>query len=127
MARCELKPFQTAFNWSVPVRSLLAKFQHEGFTITAVNDGEETIKIDQEQSNTKIRRSATDIVVSVDAATVYINKDGMRARLWIVLGNEPEEIVCDYTYHPKLETLIVEVIDNYSMAWEGVKCPMITD
>jgi hypothetical protein len=115
------------YDWSVPVKSLLAKFQMAGFAITAVNDGEETIKIDQEQSNTKIRYSATDIVVSVDAATVYINKDGMRARLWIVLGNEPEEIVCNYTYHPKLESLIDEVIDKYSTQWEGVKCPMIDD
>jgi hypothetical protein len=116
-----------SYDWSVPVKSLLAKFQMAGFNITAVNDGEETIKIDQEQSNTKIRYSATDIVVSVDEATVYINKDGMLAILWIFLDNEPEEIVYNYTYRPKLESLIDEVINKYSTQWEGIKCPMIYD
>ena len=114
-------------DWSVPVKSLLAKFQAAGFNISAVHDGEKMIKIDQGLSTTAIRHSAADSVVSVDESFVYINKDGMNARLFIVLGNEPDEIVCDYTYPPKLEELIDEVIDKYSTQWEGIKCPMIAD
>jgi len=114
-------------DWSVPIKSLLAKFQEAGFNITAVNDGEETIKIDQTLSITKIRHAAADVVNSVDAATVYINKDGMKARLWIVLGNEPDEILADYTYHPNLEKLLDGVSERYSTQWSGVKCPRIED
>jgi hypothetical protein len=118
MARCD---------WSVPVKSLLAKFQEAGFNISNVYDGEDMIPIDQTLSKTKIRHSAADIVVSVDESFVYINKDGMRARLFIVLGNDPEELVADYNYNPQLEELLEETIDKYTLQWEGVKCPMIAD
>jgi hypothetical protein len=115
MARCD---------WSVPVKSLLAEFQAAGFNVSAVYDGEDMIRIDQNLSQTK---TATDIVVSVDESFIYINKDGMRARLFIVLGNEPEEIVADYNYNPQLEELLEETIDKYTLQWEGKKCPMIAD
>lgn len=114
-------------DWSVPVRSLLHKFQMAGFNISNVHDGEEMIQIDQSLSQTKIKHAATDVVVSVDDSFVYINKDGLCARLWIVLGNEPEEIVADYNYNPQLEELLEETIDKYTLQWEGKKCPMIED
>ena len=116
-----------AYDWSVPVKSLLGRFQEAGFILSAVHDGEEMIKIDQNLSKTKVRHSATETIVSVDESFVYINKDGMRARLFIVLGNEPEELVADYNYNPKLEELLEETIDKFSTQWEGVKCPMIAD
>ena len=116
-----------SYDWSVPVKSLLGSFQEAGFIISAVHDGEEMIKIDQNLSKTKVRHSAADTVVSVDESFVYINKDGMRARLFIVLGNEPEELVADYNYNPQLEELLEETIDKYVEKWEGKKCPMIAD
>jgi hypothetical protein len=116
-----------SYDWSVPVKSLLGRFQEAGFNISAVHDGEKMIRIDQGLSTTAIRHSAADTVVSVDKSFVYINKDGMRARLFIVLGNEPEELVADYNYNPQLEELLEETIDKYSTQWEGVKCPMIAD
>jgi hypothetical protein len=116
-----------SYDWSVPVKSLLAKFQEAGFNVSAVHDGEGMIRIDQNLSKTKVRHSAADTVVSVDESFVYVNKDGMRARLFIVLGNEPEEIVADYNYNPQLEELLEETIDKYTLQWEGKKCPMIAD
>lgn len=117
-----------SYDWSAPVKSLLARFQvAEGFNITAVHDGEEMIQIDQKLSKSAIRQTAADIIVSVDESFVYINKDGMRARLFIVLGNEPEEIVADYNYIPQLEEVLDETIDKYVTQWAGKKCPMIDD
>lgn len=110
-------------NWSVPVNSLLRRIQAVGFTLTAVNNGEETIKINQQQSNLAIRKAAVEEVVSVDVATVYINKDNKSARLYLVLGNEPEELLCDYTVHPLIEA----ANDDYILQWEGKKCPTIED
>jgi hypothetical protein len=116
-----------AYDWSVPVKSLLHKFQMAGFNISAVHDGQEMIRIDQKLSQTKIKHSATDIIVSVDESVVHIHKDGMNARLFIVLGNEPEELVADYNYNLQLEELLEETIDKYVEKWEGKKCPMIAD
>lgn len=109
------------YDWRSPVNSLLLKIQEAGFAIVAVNDGGETFKIDQKLSNLAIRKVATDAVVSVDEATVFINKDGKSSTLFIVLGNDPEEILNDYTEHP----LIEEANNQYISQWEGKKCPMI--
>jgi hypothetical protein len=116
-----------SYDWSVPVKSLLTRFQVEGFNITDVHDGEEMIQIDQKLCKSAIRRAAADIIVSVDESYVLIEKHGMKATLFIVLGNEPEEIVSDYTYTPQLEELLEETIDKYVTQWEGKKCPMIAD
>ena len=116
-----------AYNWSVPVKSLLTMFQVEGFNITDVHDGEEMIQIDQKLSKSAIRQTAADIIVSVEESYVLIEKQGMKTILFIVLGNEPDEIVSDYTYTPQLEELLEETIDKYVTQWEGKKCPMIAD
>ena len=116
-----------SYDWSVPVKSLLTIFQVEGFNITAVHDGEEMIQIDQKLCKSAILWSAADIIVSVDVSYVLVEKHGMKATLFIVLGNEPEEIVSDYTYTPQLEELLEETIDKYVTQWEGKKCPMIAD
>ena len=116
-----------SYDWWVPVKSLLTMFQVEGFNITAVHDGEEMIQIDQKLSNHAIRGTAADIIVSVEESYVLIEKQGMKATLFIVLGNEPDEIVSDYTYTPQLEELLEETIDKYVTQWEGKKCPMIAD
>jgi hypothetical protein len=116
-----------SYDWPVPVKSLLARFQVEGFNITDVHDGEEMIQIDQKLSKSAIRQTAADIIVSVDESYVLVEKHGMRATLFIVLDNEPEEIISDYTYTPQLEELLEDTIDKYVTQWEGKKCPMIAD
>jgi len=126
-----------SYDWSVPVRSLLAKFQEAGFNIThVVHEGKMArVPIDQTLSKTKIRHLAADLVVSTKKSSVFIDKDEMRAGLVIVLDNEPKKIVaeylqwcnCTFTTDPQLEKLLKETIDNYSRAWEGIKCPMIAD
>lgn len=40
---------------------------------------------------------AVDLVMEVDEATVYVDRpDGGGSFIYFVLGNEPEEVACDY-------------------------------
>jgi hypothetical protein len=111
------------YDWSKPVSSLLNKLQQNGFIIAAVNDGEETFKMDLKKSNLANRKEATDVITSVDESWVQVKKGDAKGRMFIVLGNEPEELVCDYTDWNDLEMVITE----HSIQWEGKKCPMIAD
>ena len=114
------------YDWSVPVSSLLNQMQRYGFAITSVHNGEQTIKLDQNQSAMAIRRAATSEVVSVDIATVNMELDGKPASLEIVLGNDPDELLSDfYTPFPSLEDLIDMANDQFMIHWEGKKCPTI--
>jgi|694.fasta_scaffold111777_6 hypothetical protein len=107
-----------SYDWSGPVNSLLNTLQKAGYTIVAVFDGEEWTKFNQ-TTNLAVRKEATDIITSVDECHLRIKKGDMKLRLFIVLGNEPEEIVVAYTPNDELEVSL----DKYITIWEGKKCP----
>ena len=116
------------YNWTPVVMSLLSHLQKAGVTITAVDNGEELIEIDNSVSKLKQRKAACEEIVSVDESQVLLSYgNGKMAELCVVLGNGPEEIVADY-YTAKADTETVDnVIDNFIAAWEGKKCPMVDD
>jgi alpha-glucosidase (family GH31 glycosyl hydrolase) len=110
-------------NWTVPVSSLLSRLQDNGYKIFSVNDGAEMQIIDQNLSNRTSRKEATDHICSVDESAVALCKDGKTFAVYIVLGNDPDEIVADYTDNEDLE----RVIDEFSDNWCDKKCPVILE
>jgi hypothetical protein len=107
-----------SYNWAIPVNSLLNTLQKDGYTIVAASDGEEWTKFTQ---NTKlsVRRAAVDILTCSDIGYVNVEKGGKNFSMFIVLGNEPEELVANYTSNEELEI----TLDKYIAMWEGKKCP----
>ena len=117
-----------SYNWTPVVMSLLSHLQKAGVTITAVDNGEELIKIDNSASNLKQRKAASEGIVSVDESYVRLRygPEQKRAHLFVVLGNDPEETVCDY-WTADDSGIVDNAIDNFIAAWEGKKCPIIDD
>jgi ribosome-associated translation inhibitor RaiA len=80
------------------VSSLLYKFQMKGIKLISVYDGEEAINVSQVH-NLFARKEAVDVITSVDESWVKIEdavtKD--KAQLYIALGNDNSEILCDYS------------------------------
>ena len=107
-----------SYDWSGPVNSLLNTLQKDGYTIVEVFDGGEWTKFNQ-TTYLAVRKEATDIITSVDECHLRIKKGDEKLRLFIVLGNEPEEIVADYISNDELEV----TLDKYIAMWEGKKCP----
>jgi hypothetical protein len=107
-----------SYNWAIPVNSLLNTLQKDGYTIVAASDGVEWTKFVQ-TTKLSVRRAATDILTSGDIGYVNVEKDGKNFSMFIVLGNEPEELVADYTSNDELEA----TLDKYIAMWEGKKCP----
>jgi hypothetical protein len=68
----------------------------------------------------------SDVVSSVDDAIVYVQRDNLRAALYLVLGNDPEEIATDYAAPSQLHKAIDLAIDAFSQRWDGKKCPTKT-
>lgn len=106
-------------DWSAPVASLLYRLQLNGYKIFSV-DG---VIIDQNLSDTTARKKAVKEIVSVDDSAVALIKDKKTFAVYIVLGNEPNEIAADYTDNEDLERVIDEYIDQ----WEDKKCPTIKE
>lgn len=110
-------------NYEKAVSSLLHKFQKGGFSIISVMDGMDSFRIDDNLSNLDARKVAVDIVCSVDESSVRIKDTESEkfASLFIVLGNEQSEILCDYfaplSLFPRLDAIAEEFQDQ----WEGKK------
>lgn len=114
-------------DWRPVVRSFLFTFQKAGFKITGAYDGEESVNIDGTLSDQAARNEATDIVTSVDDSHVvmHYNRGGesRTVEFYIVLGNEPEELVADYWVREDDMDYIKEVMDRFTKRWEYRPCP----
>jgi hypothetical protein len=107
------------------VSSLLFKFQKHGFKICGVNDGEESFSFADVDNRLYVRKKVTDIICSVDESWVRVFNDlGEPATLFIVLGNDDSEILCDYSCSifssEELTQSIELVAEEFYQQWEKV-------
>jgi hypothetical protein len=96
------------------VRSLIKSLRQAGFTPISVNNGEETIRY-SDVSKTEFLEE----VVATDEATLRLLHNNKKVGIYLVLGNEPGTIACDYTDYEPLE----QVIDSHYDRWENRKQP----
>jgi hypothetical protein len=100
------------------VRSLLKELKLSGFKTVSANNGggdDETIKADDVTTNEFIQQ-----IVATDSASLTVEYEQKFYTIFIVLGNEPGEIVCDHTEFP----LLSEVVDRHYDKWESKKQPV---
>jgi Icc-related predicted phosphoesterase len=103
------------------VLSLLYKFQQHGFVLRSVYDGEETYFLGDVESKLRARKDAADVICSVDESWVRMqNLSGDRATLFIVLGNDDSEILCDYSSRKELLQEIEVIAEEFYQQWEKV-------
>lgn len=88
-------------DYSKAVNSLLLKLQKANVAITHVHDGEQWERV-AVGSNLKVRKSAVEIITSVDESMVHVKHDGVVGKLYLILGNEPNEILADYSAPAKV-------------------------
>lgn len=109
-------------DWTPVVRSLLARFANAGYTIHSVDDGGDRHRFEAGSISQKIR-AAADCVCGVDEAHVYLRKGDAKVTLFLVLGNDPFETVCDYGASPELGSEPDAIVEAFSDSWEGRRCP----
>lgn len=108
----------TRLNWKPVVGSLLSTFQHTGFELVSVEDGDEWHHL---QGTPRSRRQAAKAAIcAVNEASLFVrNPEGRKLWVFVVLANGPEKIVADHTINLELE----KVIDIFSQKWEGKPTP----
>jgi hypothetical protein len=104
-------------NWRPVVGSLLSKLQKAGFTLVAVDSGCGQVPLtgtDREK-----RQEAKFEICAVDEARLHVeNSESISKWLYVVLGNEPEELVSDHS-----ASGLDVVVEEFQQQWRGVKCP----
>jgi hypothetical protein len=96
-------------------RSLFKTLKKHGFTLSAVNNGEDWVKLSDVGATEFLEET-----VAADEAVVSVHyTDGKRYKLYLVLGNCPGELVCD---HSDFDPLSVATSEHYDK-WENRKQP----
>ena len=88
------------------IQQTIRALKAAGWRLDYVNDGEDEVKVETE-------KDATDAITAVDSAHLIVTKDEgcTRGYVFFVLGNDPEEVICDYT------TNLSSVIDPLTDGW----------
>ena len=109
--------------------SLLNHLKKDGLRLVAVNDGCEWFHVDNTLSTLRQRLFAAEVITSVDESHLVVTDGsfgGATATLFIVLGNEPEELVADIASgSDSLMDRIDDVVSLFSNSWEGEPCPTV--
>lgn len=113
-------------DWTQPVSDLLEILQNHGVHLEAVCDGHATEAVIGDTPAQRTAHAAA-IICSVDMSWLSITKERLSAHLCIVLGNEPDELVADYSCGraalPLLEEQLDPVLELFRQQWEGRACP----
>ena len=106
-------PTKMKYNWKIPVRDFLRTAHKHGLRPVAVNNG----------GGWQYTPTAALAVAEIDATDEshvhFEHTDGKRVIAFLVLGNEPAELVADYSTHPAIDAATEEHYNN----WEGKPCP----
>lgn len=110
---------QTLNNWKPEVGSLLHKLTKAGCKLIAGNNGDEDFKA-EDMTLAKFIEN----LIACDEAHLYVQTPaGKRRWVYLVLGNSPGELVCDYTCDDVLDA----VTDAHYTQWESRKQPTRLD
>lgn len=102
-------------NWEPVIRDLLNCLLKNNLTLVSVDNGDGEVDVNSIDE-------AIYEIDGTDESSLYVkNPDGKRRWVYIVLGNEPFETVCDYTCDPLLD----KACDEFSQLWEDRPVPRI--
>ena len=114
-------------DWTQPVMSVLLALQEQGLVIKGINDGEGFHSI--VKPDLAVQASvACDLITAVDMAWVDVESEAGKATVLLVLGNEPDELIADYSYSSTaVDIALTAASDTHCARWEGKPCPTLTE
>lgn len=85
------------------IQQAIRALRADGWELDKVYDGEELVVVSNETE-------AIDAITAVDMATLNVRKAGKTGHVLFVLGNSPEEVICDYTTN-------LDILDKLTESW----------
>lgn len=90
---------------SAGIRQAIRALRDAGYTLVEVFDGGETVPV-------KTESEAVKAITAVDDATLFVRTPEGDRNPWVrfVMGNDPEEVICDYVVSL---TVLDDLIDRW--------------
>lgn len=98
-------------DWKPETRSLIRALKAAGVEIVGGDNGEE---------QSRDAKGIVELLTACDEARLYVRINGVRKWLYLVYGNAPGELVCDYVFDETLD----KVVDAHYEKWSGRKQPV---
>ncbi len=92
-------------DWKPETQALLKSFTDAGFTLVHAHNGEDGLKFNNNLPE------FIECLTACDESTLHVEKGTKRARLFLVYGNSPGELVSDYAY-PSGDDAVTEAFVN---------------
>lgn len=105
----------TINDWKPETQSLLETLQKHNVTILSVDNGEGSIDL----ANTTWDNFIEETMACDEAHLFVRTPDGKRRTMYLVYGNDPGELVCDYSIAEEIDA----AVDEHYTKWENVKQP----
>lgn len=102
-------------DWKPETTSLLATLEKHGLVIVSVDNGEYVTKL----ADTTRDKFVEDCMACDEAWLFVIASDGKRKTIFLVYGNNPGELICDYTCCPEIDA----ACDEHFNEWDGRNQP----
>jgi len=116
-------------NWTPVVLDLLYLLTEEGgATLKAADNGDGYRQLNGSDT-AQLRKDFAEELTGVDQAWLRITMQFQQATLYLVFGNEPAELVADWSA-PEGTTIywmLEAITSKFSDQWEGKPCPVIED
>lgn len=108
-------------NWKPVIQSFIFSMIKAGFRPSVTDNGDGDV-------STPTIQAMVEEINATDESHAVFTKDGAKYCAFIVLGNSPHELVCDYTYRESEGAKQFDsAIIAWSESWEGKDCPTVED
>lgn len=107
-------------DWKPVISSFIRHMRKAGFLASVVNNG------DDEDYTVRTDDGAVSEINATDESNVWFAREGEENPFWafVVLGNEPYEMIADYTARESEAGRAFEAaIEAWSESWEGKPTP----
>lgn len=109
------------------VRSFLHQAHRHGWKVaSATHEENVTIKFDETHGLRHVMDKTLDHVLATEQCVVrLVHKDGYKIGALILLGNNPDELVADWSYPTdEADAEFSKMYDKFTSIWEGKPTPM---
>lgn len=114
----------TIYNWSPVIGSFVHTMLKDGWKATNVTDFQSRFIFIEEATLQNVTKKAKEVCGSVDESSMTFKKGDLGVTAYILLGNDPEEMIGDWGYKDNAsDEAFHKSWRKFTAKWEGKKCP----
>ena len=114
----------TIRNWEPVIGSFVHTLVKDGWKVRSASDFEDRVVFTGDESLVDVTRKVKEVCTGVDESSITFRKGGLGITSYIILGNEPEELIADWEYkNDESDAEFTKSWGKFTAKWEGKKCP----